>query len=162
MFTGSVVDLLLFCLSFRGCTWFASIHSTPGTPMETTCICATTKTCACCPGSKSSSGYLPLSHKYYPTRWSDLKLHLPSFPQQIWSVHKDHRSAWRQQAEAVLSVSDRQVLSWSTQVVKQTTQKSRATICYFIITLKMDLVPPVHTYYLSLPIFLSGFKLLRI
>lgn len=46
----------------RGCTWFASIRSTPGTPMETTCICAVTQTCACCPGSKSSSQCHPVSH----------------------------------------------------------------------------------------------------
>lgn len=50
---------------FRGCTWFASIHSTPGTPMETTCTCAVTKTCTCCPGSKSSSECLPVSSTRY-------------------------------------------------------------------------------------------------
>lgn len=130
--------------------------------METTCICAVRKTCACCPGSKSSSEYLPISHAHYSTYCFDLKLHLPSSPQQIWPVHKDHRSARRRQAEAVLPVSDRQVLCWNTEVVKQTTDNSRARlwcqksahkeddfICcvtknnlmcfYFIITLCLDL-----------------------
>lgn len=42
-------------LLLRACTWFASIPSTPGTPTETTRICATTKIWTCCPGSRSSS-----------------------------------------------------------------------------------------------------------
>lgn len=43
----------------RACTWSAFIPSTPGTPMKTTCTCAVTKTCRCCPGSKSSSKTFP-------------------------------------------------------------------------------------------------------
>lgn len=109
--------------SVRDCTWFASIHSTPGTPMETTCICAVGKTCKCYPGSKSSSQYLPFSYTHYPTLRFDMKLHLPSSPQQIWPVHQDHRAAWRRQAEAVLPIFDWQVLSWNTEVVKQTIQE---------------------------------------
>lgn len=46
-------------LLFRGCIWFAFTHFTPGTPMETTCIWVMTKTCAWCPGCKSSSEYFP-------------------------------------------------------------------------------------------------------
>lgn len=56
----SLAQLALSVSLHRGCTWSASIPSTPGTPMETTWICAMTKTCACCPGSRSSSECLHL------------------------------------------------------------------------------------------------------
>lgn len=117
-----------FLSPFRGCTWFASIRSTPGTPAETTCTCATPTTCACCPGSKSSSEHLPLSgaNDYCSALRREAASHV-FFRQQIWLVHQDHGDARDRHAEAVLPVSDRQVLSWNTEVVKRTTLDSTAT-----------------------------------
>lgn len=58
-------------LLLRACTWFASIPSTPGTPTETTRICATTKIWTCCPGSRSSSERLVIrsARARLPVTW---------------------------------------------------------------------------------------------
>lgn len=55
---------LFISLLLRDCTWSASIPSTRGIPMVTTCICAMTKTWKCCRGSRSSSEYRPLVYMY--------------------------------------------------------------------------------------------------
>lgn len=81
-----------------------------------------TKTCACCPGSKSSSESPSYFSHDFTCRF-DLKRHLPSSPQQIRLVHKDKRNAGHRRAEAVLPVSDRQVLSGNTEVVKKGQQR---------------------------------------
>lgn len=97
----------------RPSTWCASTPSTPGTRTGTTGTSAARRTCACCPGSRSSSA----CSRSWGGGWDvvpppppGLALTPCSLPQQVRPLHQAGGAARGAGAAGVLPVPHRQVL----------------------------------------------------